>query len=196
MAKGRFKIQGTKDFLVAAVFCGCLGIWSVRDGWFPTEKILKKHPREIPAAFSVSGVVKEIQAKPGDALNGTAVLARLYDESYRAKVAEAEAAFEAAKAAKDPDVEKKLDVLMKARADLEACTLQNSKITWKGSHGEEVLRGRVVRILVEPSFRIEAGTAVLTIQPTDTFYLFNKTLAALMFLGMVAALLFHGIASR
>ncbi|HNX52574.1 MAG TPA: hypothetical protein PLD51_00655 [Pontiellaceae bacterium] len=196
MAKGRFKIQGTKDFLVAAVFCGFLCIWAIRDAWFPTEKVLKKHPHEIPVAFTVSGVVKDVQVKAGDEVSGNIVLASLYDEGYRAKVTEAEAAFEAAKTAKDPAVEKKLDVLMKARADAEACSLQTANIKWTTTHGEEVLRGIVARILVEPATRIEAGTPILTVQPADTFYLFNKTLALLSFIGMIVALVFHGIASR
>lgn len=196
MAKSRFNIHGTKDFMVAAVFCGFLCIWSIRDAWFPTEKVLTKHPREIAVSFKASGVVKHIAIQPGDEIKGSVTLASLYDEAYRAKVAEAEAAFEAAKAAKDPSVEKKLDALMQARADLEACTVENTDITWKSSHGEEPLRGKVARILVNPATHIEAGAPVLTVSPVDTFYMFNKTLALLSFMGMIVSLLFHGIASR
>jgi multidrug resistance efflux pump len=197
MAKGRFsQVKGTKDFIVAAVFCGFLCVWSIRDAWFPTEKVLKKHPQEIAVPFKVSGVVKDILVKPGDEITGNAVVASLYDEGYRAKVAEAEAAFEAAKTAKDPAVEEKLSVLLKARADLEACNAKNTDVTWTTTHGEEVLRGVVTRILVEPSTRIEAGVPVLMVKPVDTFYLFNKTLAVLTFLGMIVALVFHGISSR
>lgn len=196
MAKGRFNIKGTKDFLVAAVFCGFLCVWSIRDAWFPTEKVLKKHPREIPVAFTRHGVIKEIPVKPGDEISGKVLLASLYDDGCRAKVAEAEAVFEVAKAAKDPEAEVKLDLLMSARADLEACTLENTDVTWQSSHGKEVLRGRVANILVKTATSIEAGSPVLTINPTDTFYLFNKTLAVLSFIGMIASLIFHGIASR
>ena len=196
MAKGRFNIKGTKDFLVAAVFCGFLCLWSIRDAWFPTEKVMKKHPHEIPVAFSISGVVKDIPVKSGEEIKGKVQLASLYDDSYHAKVTAAEAAFETAKAAKAPAVEEKLAVLMKARADLEACTIENTDFTWTTTHGEEPLRGVVDRILVEPATHIEAGAPVLTINPTDTFYMFNKTLAVLSFLGMIVALVFHGIASR
>jgi multidrug resistance efflux pump len=196
MAKSRFNIHGTKDFLVAAVFCGFLCVWSIRDAWFPTEKVLKKHPREIAVSFKVSGVVKHITVQPGEEIKGSAVLASLYDDAYRTKVTEAEAAFEAAKEAKDPGAETKLDVLMQARADLDACTVRNTDITWTTTHGEEPLRGRVARILVSPATRIEAGAPVLTIQPVDTFYMFNKTLALLTFIGMIVSLIFHRIASR
>ncbi len=196
MAKGRLKIQGTKDFLVAAVFCGFLCAWSIRDAWFPTEKVLKKHPLELPVSFKVAGVVKHVAVQPGDEIKGGAVLASLYDEGYRAKVTEAEAAFEAAKLAKDSSVEEKLNVLLDARKDLEACTVKSTDITMKTSHGDDVLRGKVVRILAKPATRVEIGAPVLTVKPVDTFYIFNKTLAAMTFIGMIAALIFHGIASR
>lgn len=196
MAKGRFKIKGTKDFVVAAVFCGFLCMWSIRDAWFPTEKVLKKHPPEIPVAFKVSGVVKSILVKPGDEVKGNESLASLYDDGYRAKVAEAEAAFQSAKAAKDPAVEEKLAVLMKARDDLNACSIKSSDTTWVTTHGEEPLHGTVARIVAKQATQIEAGAPAVTIKPVDSFYAFNKTLAALTFFGMIASLVFHKIASR
>lgn len=97
MAKNRFNIKGTKDFLVAAVFCGFLCLWSIRDAWFPTEKILKRHPREIEVSFKVPGVLKQFDVRPNDAVQGDAVLAVLYDETYRKNVAEAAAAFDQAR---------------------------------------------------------------------------------------------------
>ncbi|MFA6173163.1 MAG: hypothetical protein WC701_05700 [Kiritimatiellales bacterium] len=196
MAKGRFNVHGTKDFIVAAVFCGFLCVWSIRDAWFPTEKVIKKHPQEIPVAFKVPGVVKHIAVQPGDEIKGKMVLASLYDDAYRAKVTEDEAAFEAAKAAKDPAAEERLAVLMKARDDLAACAVENTDVTWASSHGEEALRGTVVRILINPATHIEAGVPVLTVNPVDTFYMFNKTLAVLTFIGMIVSLIFHRIASR
>ncbi len=196
MAKGRYSIKGTKDFLVAAVFCGFLCIWSIRDAWFPTEKVMKKHPYEIQVAFTVPGVLKEISVKPGDEVNGKMLLASLYDDSYRAKVVADEAAFETARDAKDPAAEEKMDALRKARADVDACTLYNTDIIWMSTHGEESLRGVVNRILAKTATHVDAGTPVLTVTPTDSFYAFNKTLAVLSFIGMIGFLIFHRIASR
>lgn len=195
MAKGRFNIKGTKDFLVAAVFCGFLCVWSIRDAWFPTEKVMKKHPREIMVAFKIPGVLKEVGVKPGDEIQGKTLLASLYDDGYRSRVTEAEEAFEASKKDKDPNVEEKLDLFVKARADLEACTVANTDILWTSSHGEEALRGVVSRILITPGTHVEAGETVLAVNPNDSFYAFNKTLAVLSFIGMIAALIFHRIAS-
>lgn len=196
MAKNRFNIKGTKDFLVAAVFCGFLCIWSIRDAWFPTEKVMQKHPREIMVAFQVSGVIKEINIKPGDEIVGKTVLASLYDDTYRAKVAEAEAVFETAKKDKAPDVDDKLELLVKARENLDACAVENTDITWKSTHGEEALRGIITRILADVGTHVDVGTPVLAVKPNDSFYAFNKTLAVLSFIGMIAALVFHRIASH
>lgn len=196
MAKGRFNIKGTKDFIVAAVFCGFLCVWSIRDAWFPTEKVLKKHPREIAVSFKVPGVVKHVAVQPGDEVKGKVVLASLYDDAYHAKVTEAETAFDAAKASKDPEVEKKLAVLMKAREDFDNCTVENTDVTWMTTHGEDALRGVVVRVVAAPATQLDAGAPVLTVAPVDTFYAFNKTLAILTFIGMIVSLVFHRIASR
>lgn len=196
MAKSRYNIKGTKDFLVMAVFCGFMCVWAIRDAWFPTKKVLERHPLGIPLSFKVDGVLKEIHVKLGDEIGGNKVLATLHDDSYRDKVTEAEAVFEEAKASKDPAVEEKLDVLMDVRADLTACSIKNSDFTYKTSHGVDALQGTVAEILVEPSTHLDAGTPVMMIKPDDTFYLFNKTLSILMFIGTVVSLIFHRIASK
>ncbi|MCU0858085.1 MAG: hypothetical protein MUC65_06750 [Pontiellaceae bacterium] len=196
MANGKFKIKGTKDFLVASVFCGFMCIWSIRDAWFPTEKVLKRHPLEFPVSFKTSGVVKEIHVKPKEEIKGKILLASLSDDAYRAKVTEAEAAFEAAKAAKDPAAEEKWAALMKAREELSLCSIYNTDYKVKTTHGEDVLHGVVERITAAPATHIDAGAAVMIIKPADTFYLFNKTLAVLMFIGTLVSLIFHRIASK
>ncbi len=195
MAKGRFNIKGTKDFLVMGVFCGFLCLWSVRDAWFPTKKVLEKHPLSVPVAMKVPGVIKSLPLKPGDEIQGESVLASIYDESYRKAVAVAEAEFETAKE-KSEGVEEALEKRTAARADLKACVLKNTDITQQTSHGEDALRGVVLEHVVKRSAPVKAGETVLLVEPHDTFYLFNKSLAVLSFLGLVAALFFHRVASR
>jgi multidrug resistance efflux pump len=196
MANNRFNIKGTKDFLVAAVFCACVCIWAVMDGWFPAKRVLKKHPHEIEVSFKVPGVLKHVNVKPGDKVGGTAPLAVLYDDSYRKKIAEAEAAVAAAKASGDSPSEDKLAAVTQAKADLESCTLKASDFTWKSTHGEEALRGTVCRLTAGVSEHVEAGSPVMTVKPDDSFYIFNQSLAVLMFIGLIASLIFHRIASR
>jgi len=196
MAKSRFnKIKGTKDFLVMAVACGFLCLWSIRDAWFPTKKVLEKHPQSMPVAMEVSGVIKSLPIKPGEEFAGDVALAMIYDESYRKALALAEAEFAGAKEAHS-GVEEALEKVLSAREDLKACTLRSIDIRVETSHGEDSLNGKVLEYLVTRSTPVEAGEPIILIQPHDTFYMFNKSLAILTFFGLIAALFFHRIASR
>jgi len=195
MAKGRFNIKGTKDFLVMAVVCGFLCLWSIRDAWFPTKKVLEKHPQSVPVSMKVPGVIKSLPLKPGEEIHGEVVLAQIYDDSYRKAVVAAEADFEKAKESRE-GVEEALEKVLAAREELKACILKNSDILIETSHGEDVIRGIILEHLVTRSTPVEAGEPVLLIEPHDTFYMFNKSLAVLTFFGVVVALVFHRIASR
>lgn len=178
-----------------AVFCAFLCLWSVRDAWFPTKKVLEKHPQSVEVAMKVSGVIKSLPLKPGEEIKGESVLASIYDDSYRKAVAVADMAYrEASKTGEG--AEEALEKRTVAHANLKACVLKNTDITQKTSHGEDFLRGVILEHLVKRSAHVEAGEPVLLVQPYDTFYLFNKSLAILSFLGLISALAFHRIASR
>ena len=197
MAKNRFKkIKGTKDFLVLAVACAFLCLWSIRDAWFPTQKILKKHPLEFPVTAAVPGVVQTVPVQVGDEVKGQQPLLILGNQHYKEAVAAAEDAYRAAVETKDQDlIRTKLDDLVTAKENLQAATIRSSDFLLETTHGSDPLHGKVLRILVEPAAPVEAGQTVLVIQPADTFYIFNKTLAVLSFLVMIAALIFHRIAA-
>ena len=195
MAKGRFNVKGTKDFLVMAVFCTFLCLWSVRDAWFPTKKVLEKHPQSIEVSMDVSGVIKSLPLHPGEEFIGDVVLATIHDDSYREALATAEADFTAAKEMRE-GVEEALAKVLAAREALKSCTLRNTDILIETSHGEDALTGKVLEHLVKRATHVDAGEPVLLVQPKDTFYQFNKSLAILSFMGLVAALFFHRIASR
>ena len=197
MAKGRFnRIKGTKDFLVGAVICVFLCLWSIRDAWFPSEKVRKKHPQRLEFSMKVSGTIKSLPVIPGTEVGGDAVLVELYDSSYVKIIDTAETAFEQAKRDKAPDVQEKLDALLAARHDLKNCVLKCSDVTLETSHGEQTFQGVVLEYLVKPASGIEAGQPVLAVQPKDTFFMFNKTLAILTFIGAFGFLFFHRIASK
>ncbi len=43
-----FKVEGTKSFLYWSLGLLLLGLWAVKDGWFPAESVLtKKSPEEL-----------------------------------------------------------------------------------------------------------------------------------------------------
>ena len=196
MAKNRFtKIKGTKDFLVLAVACIFICLWAIRDAWFPTEKILEKHPLSYPVTVSVSGVVQTIPVKVGDEVAGSLPLLTLSTTSYKAAVEVAEEAYNAAKGGDAEVLKEKLDALMQARENLRSTTVTCKDFIRETSHGEESLHGEVIDILAEPASHVEVGETVMLVRPNDSFYIFNQALAVLTFLGAIFALIFHRIAS-
>ena len=44
-----YKVEGRKDFLYWAIGLAVLGLWCVKDGWFPSPTVLEKHPPDDPA---------------------------------------------------------------------------------------------------------------------------------------------------
>ncbi len=194
--KHRFnKIKGTKDFLVAAVVCAFVCLWSIRDAWFPTEKLLEKHPQSYPVTVAVSGVVQTVPVKIGDEVSGASPLLTLSTHLYKQAVDAAEAAYTEAKELSSDNMKAVLDALLKARADLKATTVACTDFTLETSHGEETLHGVVLEIVAKPATGVAAGDVVMRIRPNDTFYAFNKTLAMIMCIGFFVSLIFHKIAS-
>ncbi len=47
----RYHVEGTKTFLLWAVGLLVLGLWCVKDGWFPAESVLLKHPLDKAGSF-------------------------------------------------------------------------------------------------------------------------------------------------
>ncbi len=197
MAQNRFtKIKGTKDFLVVTVVCVFLCLWSIRDAWFPTKKILEKHPQTYSVTTKVAGVVQSVHVEPGQKIGGSMVLVDLAPSGYQRAVEEAEAAYTAAKEADAADKSARLSVLHKAKEALLACRIRNTDFTLETTHGEDSLDGQVLEVFATPATQVEAGEVLLTVEPHDTFYIFNKTLAVLAFFGAFVALFFHRIASK
>lgn len=194
--KSRLKIKGTKDFLVAAVVCVFLCLWAIRDAWFPTERILKKHPLSFDISASVPGVIQSVPVEAGDEISKKTVLAVLSEKPYQKAVDAATAAYETARENKTEDLAEKLVALKMAREDLAACTVYNTDFTLKTSHGEDILQGKVLEILAPQATQVEAGETIMTVQPKDTFYIFNQTLAVLSLIGAIVSLILHGIASK
>lgn len=197
MAKSRFdRVKGTKDFLVAAVACIFLCLWAIRDAWFPSEKILEKHPQEFPVTVAVSGVVKNVPVEVGDDVSGEAPLLTLQTRSLEKAVEAAKQAYRDAKGSEERVLKEKLDALVQARENLRAATVSCRDFTLHTTHGDNPLQGKVLRILAEPATRVEAGDAVMVVKPKDTFYIFNKTLSVIGFVLSIVFLFFHRVASK
>lgn len=201
MAKKRFKIKGTKDFLVAAVACLFLCLWAVKDAWLPSAKVLEKHPQSLAVSMEVSGVIKSMPMKVGDDIKGEAILATIYDTSYQTAFDEAAVAFKAVDKEDAVVKEEKAEALLEARVNLAACTLKNTDVHITLHDLDSTLHGEVLEWPenagpeVRPGMKVEAGQPVLFVRPPDTFYIFNQSLAIITFLGMIISLVFHRLAS-
>ncbi|HOW97246.1 MAG TPA: hypothetical protein P5567_05490 [Kiritimatiellia bacterium] len=47
----RYHVQGSKHFLIAAIVLMLLGLWCVRDGWFPSEAVRAEKTAHELASF-------------------------------------------------------------------------------------------------------------------------------------------------
>ena len=79
--KRNYTVKGTNDFLVLALIFFFLGIWAVKDGWYPSEKVQKKHPRELKVSASEAGVVKEIKVEVGETVIENQSVATIHKEN-------------------------------------------------------------------------------------------------------------------
>ena len=73
----RFRVQGTNDFLVGAIVLLVLGLWCVKDGWFPSEATLKKHPHTVQITVTQPGMIKDIYVQRGELIRAEQPIVRL-----------------------------------------------------------------------------------------------------------------------
>ena len=207
-SKRNYKVKGTKDFLVLAGIFFFLGIWAIKDAWYPSPGVLEKHPQEVVAAFTMDGTVAKVLVSEGDMVAEEQVVATLRDDTIKK-------AFEAAKieytAAKKEHSKMDAAVRNASRSGASAeelATMQLSLAEAKGAMDEalekvnaeranldstELLspaKGHVLKITSTAHTMVKAGDEVAVIHPDDHFYLFNKSLAIISF---IAFWVFMGI---
>ena len=73
----RFNVQGTNDFIVWAVVLLALGLWCIKDGWFPSQATLDKHPHEVQVKAPQGGVVKDVFVKRGELIRAEQPIVRI-----------------------------------------------------------------------------------------------------------------------
>ena len=65
-SKRRYHIKGTNDFIVLSAIFFFLCLWAVKDAWYPSAKVLKRHPLESVATFQAAGAVDKLHVAEGD----------------------------------------------------------------------------------------------------------------------------------
>jgi len=177
----RYKVEGTKDFLYWAIGLILLGLWAVRDGWFPPPSVLERHPRSVPVAFPNEGVVAELQVREGDPVRPAMPLAmqigRKELESRRAELTERLKTSDVA--AESPERAALSEEIARLTREIEARELRAPT------------SGVVRAVLIRENEIARAKQPVIEIDPQDHFYAFNKSLAVVCFLGAIVCLIIH-----
>ena len=211
--KKTYKNHGTNDFLILTIVCGVIGVWAIFDGWFPSKKVLKKHPHELVLAFEQSGVVLSIDVKDGAPVNGGVVLANMATANIDAKIEAAEKTYEAAKKSGDSKLASKtlkelgelrevllglelkvapryvLEIDENGKPQVERAIFSESDPAYGKAY--EPKGAQVKEILIDENRIVAAGEPAFVLQLKDSFYPFNKVLTVVMFIGFFIFGWFH-----
>lgn len=198
--KRKYNTKGTKDFIVLAGIFFFLCIWSVKDAWYPSDKVLKKHPREVSVSFELDGIVGKVHVEKGSSLAEEQVLAelrrvRIQEESdvakkvfTEAKSAHVQADADLQEAVTNGESSERIAELKQSRVEsqsmmdstLEQVTQLREKLDL--TELRSPTKGSVMDVFILPHSQVDAGEVVILIDPKDHFYLFNKSLAIFSFI--------------
>lgn len=203
MARKYKNVQGTNDFLIAAIGLTLLGLWAVRDAWFPTPKVLEKHPLTFEVMFEDSGRIDEIMVQQGMMVSSNSPIARVSTENLDKIQEQAETELD--------EIETEI-LHLRARSTAEDARSQQieARLAEKEEELKEVKRniagikqnrlrhivrsdykGRVQDLKVDLEDQVEAGNVAAVIDVKDHFYTFNKSLAIGSLLGALICAIIH-----
>ncbi|WP_372794182.1 hypothetical protein [Pontiella sp.] len=211
-SKRRYNVKGTNDFIVLAAIFFFLCLWAIKDAWYPSEKVLKKHPLEVVAAFEADGSVEKVYVSVGDAVAEEQLLAKLRTDKFAVEYEKAKTDY--------TEKKKKFAMMDHARKNAEkngvsengyaeiiagmetAQSAMNEALRvvtdLKAQMDASVLKtpskGVVKEVKMETHTLVKAGDPVVVINPKDHFYLFNKSLAIFSFFAFWIFLAIHILA--
>ncbi|MDF7807280.1 efflux RND transporter periplasmic adaptor subunit [Pontiellaceae bacterium B12219] len=210
-AKRSYNIKGTNDFLVLGVIFFFLCIWAIKDAWFPSDKVLKKHPLEMAVSFETAGSIDKIFVDEGDSVTEEQVIAKLRSDRMAVEYEAAKDAYTKAKNkytmmtvamknAKEGASEQGLAEIQE-RAAVAKKTMDESlakvtelRVAMDSTELKSPTKGKVMEVMVGAHTLVEPGDVVLKIDPKDHFYLFNKSLAIFSFFAFWIFLAIHILA--
>ncbi|VGO22972.1 efflux RND transporter periplasmic adaptor subunit [Pontiella sulfatireligans] len=211
-AERKYNIKGTNDFIVLAAIFFFLCLWAVKDAWFPSPNVMEKHPREVVAAFEISGAIGQMHVQEGDAIGEKQLLAVLRRVTMQKKFDMAKKGYTEAKdhhamleaavrnaeknGASDggiADLKKNLSSTETAmNAALAEVTEQREMLD--STELKSPSKGVVKELKAFTHSQVDAGETVVVINPKDHFYLFNKSLAIFSFFAFWIFLGIHVLA--
>lgn len=199
-ARRKYNIKGTKDFIVFAGIFFFLCLWAVKDAWFPSPKVLEKHPLEVSASFETSGSIGALRVKEGDTVTEQTILAELRRVEIDAEFESSKQAYSTAKdqhaladealrtAVKSGAASEEIAELKQRRIDAQTAmdtALEQVSLMRERMNATEMVspdKGVVKEVLFSVHDQVQAGETVIVLDPSDHFYLFNKSLAIISFI--------------
>lgn len=210
--KRKYNVKGTNDFLVLGLIFFFLCLWAVKDAWYPSDKVLKKHPLTVEASFGAAGSVDKILVKVDDSVAEDQVIASLRTDKMAVEYEEAKSTYTETKkkhvmmtlALKNSnkngvseeglaEVQERLSVAKKAM-DESLAKVTELRVAMESSELKSPSKGRILEIKQGPHSMVDVGETVVVIDPKDHFYLFNKSLAIFSFLAFWVFLAIHILA--
>ena len=208
-AKRTYNVRASKDFLVLAGIFFFLCLWAIKDGWDPSDKVLKKHPRIVEIPFETSGSVGEIYVEVGDSISKDKLLAELLkskmQDDFETSKKEYAVVKEKHSALQDVLIDAKKggssleelteikgSVLVEKKAmKIALKKVEEARSMLKNADLLSPTEGKVKEVRASFHRPIEKGEVAFIVDPEDHFYLFNKSLAIFSFLAFWTFLAFH-----
>lgn len=216
--KKKYKVKGTKDFLILTVICAVFFVWSLRDGWFPSDKTLRKHPPELVLSFAVDGVITSVDAVEGRSVGPGAPLAKLGTATKESRFKKLEEEYAVASNAGDEKLmAEKMQELLALRKLLESAELkvaegylielnEAGRPIIAASYYDKLDQGYnasyhpdhavIKEVLIKRNRRAAKGEPAVVLNTKDHFYPFNKVLAIITLIAFVVFGILHILASR
>ena len=185
--KRQYHVKGTNDFIVLAGIFFFLCLWSVKDAWYPSEKVLKKHPLEIIVTAEAGGTVEKVMVEAGDAVAEDMVLAKLRSDRVSGEFEDAKKSYTEAKqkftllnsASQTGDAVE--IAAAQAAMDQSLTKVDELRIVLDSMEIKAPDKGEIKESFIVTHGLVEAGDHVFLIDPQDHFYLFNISLAIFSF---------------
>ena len=210
--KRTYNIKGTKDFLVLSGIFFFLCLWAVKDAWYPSPNVVKKHPMEVAVSFDTAGSIGKLHIEEGDTIGEGQLLAELgrsklkmefdlakkeYTERKNKSTLLQKALANAVRnGASDEGIAELEEGVVQANLAMDEALAQVGSIrsAMDASELRAPTKGEIKQILAKTHGQVAAGENVLIIDPKDHFYLFNKSLAIFSFIAFWVFLGLHILA--
>ena len=185
--KRQYHVKGTNDFIVLAGIFFFLCLWAIKDAWYPSEKVLTKHPLEIIVVAEAAGTVENVMVKVGDPVAEDTLLATLRSDRLSTEFDDAKASYtqarqtynqlnDSAQAGDAGEIAALQASMDEALEKVEALRVALGSMEIRAPD-----KGEVKESLIATHSIMEAGDPAFLIDPQDHFYLFNKSLAIFSF---------------